>query len=164
MRRHAHPGCGDEFLDVPPVQLHAVGQANGVHHLDLQRNDGHGRPRLRQQLQRAIEQRVVQDGFVQLCIALHGGGRWAVWCGGRHRHWQAGFGNGGCSGAVQCVEQRLLFLIKGSCGCAAQLQGLLEMGQEFTLGRRLAAIHIAHAHGHFVGELAVGGVLQRCGG
>ena len=35
LRRHAHARSGDEFLDVPPVQLHAVGQANGVHHLDL---------------------------------------------------------------------------------------------------------------------------------
>jgi hypothetical protein len=60
LRGQAHPGGGDEFLDVALVQLYAVGLANAIHHLHLQRNDGHRRPRLRQQLQCAVEQGVVE--------------------------------------------------------------------------------------------------------
>ena len=44
----AYAGSGNEFLDVSLVEFDAMRLADAVHHFDLQRNDGHGSPRLRQ--------------------------------------------------------------------------------------------------------------------
>ena len=50
----AHAQGGREILDVAAIQLKAVGLAHSVHHLELQRQDGHGGQGLGQDLQRAV--------------------------------------------------------------------------------------------------------------
>ena len=147
--------------------------ANAVHHLHLQRDDGHGRPGLRQQLQRSVEQRVVEDGFVQLGIGRageRGGGRGRCrgWCcsGGIgpsacHARRRPGRGRGG--GLLHHIHQRIGIVLKRRRLLRTQLQRGLQRGQKLRLCRRLPPIHIAHAHGHLIGQLAVGRVAQRSG-
>ena len=58
----------------------AVGAADAIHHLDLERNNRHRCPRLRQQFQRTVQNRVVQNGLVEFGVAH------TRYRGGRHLH------------------------------------------------------------------------------
>ena len=54
LRGQPHAHGGEEILDVPGVEFVAVGLADAVDQPHLQRDDRHGRQRLRQQFQRAV--------------------------------------------------------------------------------------------------------------
>ena len=64
---------------------------------------------------------------------------------------------------IQLGHQRIGFLVKRRSLLGIELQRRFERGQKVALGRRLAAVHIAHAHRHFVGQLALHGVVQGAG-
>ena len=132
------------------VQRHAVRLAHAVDHFDLQRNDGHGRPGLGQQLQRAVEQCVIENGAVQLGIARRCS---SGWCSDNGRHRCAQLGRGQRGQGVGVVAEGVSLR-----GVNAQLAA--QVGQKAALGRALLAVSVAHAHGHFKGELAVAGVRQ----
>ena len=61
LRGEPHAHGGEEVLHVAAVELEAVGLADAVDHLHLQRNDRHRGEALRQQLERPVEDGVVED-------------------------------------------------------------------------------------------------------
>ncbi|MCY1377687.1 hypothetical protein D9M69_652720 [compost metagenome] len=131
-----------------------MGLADVVDQPNLQRNDGHRGPGLRQQLQRTVEQCRVQDDFVQL--GVEGGIPW-------HSLWHRRRGDGrGChrGGFVGRVEHGGLFAFERQGLRCVQLEAGFQIGQESGLGRALAPVGITDTHGHFVGELALAGVRQ----
>ena len=120
------------------VELEAVGLADPVDHLHLQRDDGHRRQRLRQQLERAVEDRVVEDHLVEL------GGV------GRHcRHDRAVERRTGERHAGHGVRLPR----EGLRRARVEAERLREPLQELAFRRRRGAVGIADAHRHLVGEL-----------
>jgi len=144
LRGQAHPGGGDEFLDVALVETDAVGAADAVHHLDLQGDDGHGRPGLRQQFQRAVEQAVVEDGLVQLRVARPG-----LRCDHRSRRGGLGKLDDGVGFALDQFRRRRIEPEQG-----------LQLVQKAAFRNAQVAIGLAHAHCHLVGKLALAGIRQ----
>jgi hypothetical protein len=82
LRGQPNASGGDELLDVPLVERDPVRLSDAVHHLDLQRNDRHRRPRLRQQFERAVEQGVVENRPIECRIIAAAAGSVDRRCGG----------------------------------------------------------------------------------
>ena len=72
LRCQADAGGGDEFLDMPLVERDPMRLSDAIHHLDLQRNDRHRRPGLRQQFERAVEQGIVENRLIEFPIVVAG--------------------------------------------------------------------------------------------
>ena len=122
--------------------------------------DGQRCPGLGQQLQRAVEDGVVENGLVQFRL-VH------VWLG---RHYRAGCCDYSRSDTCHCggcrrfgeIDEGVGFVFEG-CGLSCiELEHGFQFIQEATLGIVLAPIGIADTHRHFIGELAVLG-LGQCG-
>ena len=161
LRGEADPGGGDEFLDVALVEADPVGAADAVHHLDLQGDDGHRRPGLRQQFQGAIHQRVVEDGLVQFRFTH-------VRLRRHHRAWRSSYSNGAghCRGrgGLAELDDGVGLALEGGGLPRIELQQGLKIVQEALLGRALAPVGIAHAHRHFIRQLTLAWVGQRSSG
>ncbi len=126
------------------VHFVAVRLADAIDELHLQRNDRHRRKRLRQQLDRTVHDRVIQDVLVHLGIghrARRSSCRGA--CGDRRGCNRVGFTHD--LGGLPSIE----------------LQRLSQVFQKLLLGRTRNAIGIADADCHLVCQLLVRRIGER---
>ncbi len=135
------------------VELVAVGLADAVDQLHLQRNDGQRGQVLRQQLQCAVQDGRVQDRGIQASV-VHPG------CARRHRRRRCQRRAAGGCGCGCRAGQRLGLLVKVAGHRPVQPQQAVELREKVAFGGRLRAIGIAHAHRHLVGQQPSVGARQ----
>jgi hypothetical protein len=170
------------------VELVAVRLPDAVHQLHLQRNDRHRRERFGQQLERAVQDRGVAHGLVELGLGHRRGAECAA--GGRRGR---GRGAGrepargpGCAGAARGrsagpsrgtrpghrveldrqrpgerrVDDRVGLLGDHVRVSRVEPERARERREELALGRAARAVGVAHTHRHLVGELSQPGVAE----
>jgi hypothetical protein len=128
---------------VPLVHLEAVRLTDAIDELHLQRNDRHRRERLRQQLDRTVHDRVIQDVLVHFGIRHRAsGGNRRTRCKRRS-----------CDGICLTHDFRGFPRIEP--------QRVSQFEQELLLGGTRDTVRIADADGHLVRQLLVCGISER---